>query len=90
MSTNISDMDRAMDLIARDRISLVDDELDSRFIVEGKTKKYLVVLPAFCSCDHFTFRCLKEKNKVCYHILAALHCKKPKIVKSVDFTIFFE
>ena len=67
-----SETEKAMDLLKDRGVMQFDDiELENHYKVIGKTGEYLVVLPNFCTCDHFVFRCLKTPDKVCYHILAA-------------------
>ncbi len=81
-------MEKALELISMGNVHKIVDA-ENRYVVEGKTSKYLVMLPDFCSCDHFVFRCLKEAKKVCYHILAAKHSNKPKSIENVDLIQFF-
>ncbi|MCY3413279.1 MAG: SWIM zinc finger family protein [Candidatus Heimdallarchaeota archaeon] len=50
------------------------------YIVTGETGEYLVILPNFCSCDHFTFRCINVPGKVCKHIIAANNYNNPDTI----------
>jgi predicted nucleic acid-binding Zn finger protein len=76
-----SETEKAMDLLKDQRVFEFDDiELENHFKVVGKTGTYLVVLPNFCTCDQFVFRCLKTPEKVCYHILAAKFATKSQII----------
>ena len=79
-----SETEKAMDLLKDQGVQKFDDvELENHFKVDGKTGSYLVVLPNFCTCDHFVFRCLKTPDKVCYHILAAkFSTNTPSVDKS--------
>lgn len=68
---NESDQQKALKLVEDDKIALIDDEnLKDFYVVTGYYDDYLVVLPDFCTCDHFIHNCVREPGKVCKHILA--------------------
>ena len=76
--------DKALDLIKDQRIFRVKGS-DDMFIVTGQNDEYLV-MSDFCTCDHFTIRCLKEPGKVCYHILAVNMASKIDKELEIDWT----
>lgn len=67
----ITDHERAIALISEGSIALVKGkEEDNYYHVKGMQDEYLVVMPNFCTCEHFILRCLNTPGDVCYHILA--------------------
>jgi predicted nucleic acid-binding Zn finger protein len=68
-----TELEKAMKLISGDKIAKInpkDVTLEYHYIVTGSKDDYLVILPDFCTCEHFILRCLKVPGQVCYHILA--------------------
>ncbi len=81
-----SGMDEAIELVKNGRVyQFEEEELNGHYIVHGRTKKYLVILPNFCTCAQFTFRNIKTPNSVCYHILAARLSQKAKIANKDEW-----
>ena len=81
-----SDTEEAMDLLKDQKVFKFDNiELENHYKVIGRTDSYLVVLPNFCTCDQFIFRCLKTPDKVCYHILAAKFATKSQVIDKSEW-----
>lgn len=73
MTTKTDDIDKARLFVEEKRISKLvgkEDEFENYYKVAGINDDYLVILPAYCTCIHFLLNCVKEKDKVCKHILA--------------------
>lgn len=62
--------EKAIGLISEGKISKIKDkEKDEFYHVIGNHDEYLVILPAFCTCEHFIIRLLNTQDEICYHIL---------------------
>ncbi|MHA2090698.1 MAG: hypothetical protein ACW98K_07545 [Candidatus Kariarchaeaceae archaeon] len=73
MAKGTIDRDKALQLVTEDKIAKINPEEENFadfYIVTGTRDDYLVILPDFCTCEHFIVRCLKSPDAICYHILA--------------------
>jgi len=73
MSYQSDDLVKAKDLIRERKVAVLKSpniKLRDHFVVTGSQDDYLVILPNFCTCTHFHINCIKEKGRICKHILA--------------------
>jgi len=63
-----SETEKAVSLLQKSKVEVLDSDVLT-YLVQGSTGDYLV-RKDFCTCAHFTHRCLKNPPQVCYHILA--------------------
>lgn len=69
--SDTTDIEKALNIIKEKRIKKLRGQKIPKWIVSGKTAQYLIVNKNFCTCEHFTIRCLQNKEAICYHIYAA-------------------
>jgi predicted nucleic acid-binding Zn finger protein len=87
------ELEKARQFLTENKIKRIKSDLDDLFEVESSVDeevKYVVLLPDFCSCTHFIFNCIKEKNKVCKHILAAKITGKVPLVEDPKWRELFK
>jgi predicted nucleic acid-binding Zn finger protein len=87
------ELEKAQKFLTENKIKRIEADLPDMFEIESSIDeniKYLVLLPDFCSCTHFIFNCIKEKGKVCKHILAAKIAGKVPSTQNREWTKLFE